>query len=427
MSVDLYYGLSGYYDEEAGYYLWAGDIGSMIGEEGDYYYQDVDRPMDLSYSATLTPGQSAAGYYELNDHNDGTFIRVDFNVALFSAAGIFSGTSGTDIVFGSDEADSLEGFDGDDFLEGGAGTDSLYGHAGVDTLYGGAGDDYLDGGAGKDILYGGAGDDHYIVDDSNDRVIEAKGEGSKDHVFSSVSFNLRGQHIEFLTLTGTANINATGQSMRNTITGNSGDNRIDGGIGHDLMIGKGGNDTYIVDAFKDRVIEAKGEGDNDHVFASVSFSLRGQHIERLTLTGNGDINATGQSLANTIVGNVGDNLIAGGSNTDTLTGGGGRDTFVFDTAFSRYNVDTITDFAADDTISLDRDIFTALSLGTLANSRFVASTAGVALDGNDRIMLQTTTGKLFYDRDGTGNAAAIHFATLANGATATAADFIIVA
>ncbi|HEV2898672.1 MAG TPA: hypothetical protein VGX71_12725 [Pseudaminobacter sp.] len=68
VTVDLYYGLSGYYDEELGYYLWSGDISSQLGADAGYVYQDVDRPMDLEYTATLADGVLEAGSYDLNDY-----------------------------------------------------------------------------------------------------------------------------------------------------------------------------------------------------------------------------------------------------------------------------------------------------------------------------------------------------------------------
>ena len=62
---------------------------------------------------------------------------------------------------------------------------------------------------------------------------------------------------------------------------------------------------------------------------------------------------------------------------------------------------------------------------TLSASAFVVGTA--AGDANDRIIYNTATGDLFYDRDGTGATAAVQFAHL-NGTTAISnTNFLVVA
>ncbi|TIM50164.1 MAG: calcium-binding protein, partial [Mesorhizobium sp.] len=74
------------------------------------------------------------------------------------------------------------------------------------------------------------------------------------------------------------------------------------------MSGGFGNDTYRVDDALDVVIEADGAG-IDLVITSMTYSLSGQQIEQLTLTGVADINAMGNELDNTLVGNAGNNLL----------------------------------------------------------------------------------------------------------------------
>ncbi|WP_428672822.1 hypothetical protein [Reyranella sp.] len=210
------------------------------------------------------------------------------------------------------------------------GDDVISGLGDDDIIFADAGNDLIDGGAGADTMTGGAGNDTYVVDNAGDTTVEASG-GGTDLVQSSVTYSLAGQFTENLTLTGSANIDATGNGQANTLTGNSGNNVLNGGTGADTMAGGAGNDTYYVNGSTDRVIEVANEG-IDQVFSSRSYSLSGQHIENLTLTGSGNTNGTGNSLANALTGNSGNNVLNGGTGADTMTGGAGDDTYLVDNA-----------------------------------------------------------------------------------------------
>src|SRR5207237_85046 len=156
----------------------------------------------------------------------------------------------------------------------------------------------ITGNTAANILTGGAGDDTYIVQNTDDVVMENPDEGV-DTVVSSVSYALS-DNVENLTLTGIADLNTTGNALDNVITGNSGNNILDGGTGADTLIGGAGNDTYIVDNSCDVVIEQAGQG-IDTVLSSVGYMLSA-NVENLTLTGSSAINGTGNDLNNTITG-----------------------------------------------------------------------------------------------------------------------------
>jgi Ca2+-binding RTX toxin-like protein len=340
-------------------------------------------------------------------------------------------TTFNDVFTGSAAAELVFGDGGNDTVSGGGGNDDLRGEAGNDTI---------DGGSGADAMDGGIGNDTYVVDSASDTVIELIGEGT-DTVQSAVGFSLSSRYIENLTLTGAGAINGTGNSYDNVITGNGaanslsgqdGNDTLNGGAGIDSMSGGTGNDTYIVDNSSDTVSETS-TGGFDTVQSSATFSLAGQYIEDLVLTGSGAVNGTGNTLANTIAGNGAANSLSGGDGADslygkggndTLTGGAAADAFYFDTALGAGNVDTIGGYSvADDTIMLSRAIFAAIgSDGTLAAGAFV--TGAAAADAADRIVYDSASGKIFYDADGNGAGAAVLFAQVAIGTALTNLDFV---
>ncbi len=107
--------------------------------------------------------------------------------------------------------------------------------------------------------------------------------------------------------------------------------------------------------------------------------------------------------------------------------GTGADSFVFNTALGGSNSDAITDFnSIDDTIVLDNAIFTGLSDGALAAGAFRIGTQ--ALDADDRIVFNGTTGALYYDADGNGAGEAIRIATVTTTSPAglSVGDFLVV-
>jgi trimeric autotransporter adhesin len=361
-----------------------------------------------------------------------------------------TGTDGDDILSGGNGPDMLSGGAGNDTLDGGNGKDTMAGGTGDDTyivnqpgesvrenadegndtvfsrlsyrlganvenltltggipangtgndldniligntakniLTGGLGNDTLDGGGGTDTLNGGAGNDTYIVDDSADKIIDSSG---IDTVQASFSYTLAA-NLENLVLTGSADINGTGNALDNVITGNAGVNiltglggndTLDGGAGADTMIGGTGNDTYVVDNAGDVVTELPGEG-TDTVLASVSFTASG-NIENVTLTGTADINATGDDGDNVLIGNAGVNILTGLGGNDTLDGGGGADTMVGGAGNDTYTVnnagDVVTELPGDGIDTVNSSV--TYTLGADVENLNLTGTGNIGGSGN---------------------------------------------
>ncbi|MEI8014006.1 MAG: putative Ig domain-containing protein [Nitrospira sp.] len=289
-------------------------------------FTDVDAGDSLTYNATLANGASLPTWLSFNPithtfngiPQGGDVGTLDVRVTAtdqgsLNVADVFAltiapsgGTAGNDTLIGTSGNDTLDGLGGDDVLQG---------LAGNDTLIGGAGSDLLNGGTGTDTMQGGTGNDTYVVS-TGDTIVEQANQGL-DTVQSDVTWTI-GANLEALTLTGTANINGTGNGLDNLLTGNSGANVLTGGAG---------NDAYVVST-GDTVVEAANAG-IDTVLSDVTTTLSA-NVELLVLTGTNAINGTGNNLANGITGNVAANMLDGGTGTDILAGLDGNDTYVVD-------------------------------------------------------------------------------------------------
>jgi hypothetical protein len=109
---------------------------------------------------------------------------------------------------------------------------------------------------------------------------------------------------------------------------------------------------------------------------------------------------------------------------DTLTGGAGNDSFFFYQLDGQ--ADQITDFEPGaDTIVISGSDFSAdLTLGNLSEDQFVIGTE--AEDGSDRFIYNETTGRLFFDPDGTGSTAATAIAVFDESPDISAVDIQVI-
>lgn len=163
--------------------------------------------------------------------------------------------------------------------------DTIVGDGGNNILSGLDGNDQIDGGAGADTMIGGRGNDTYVVDNVGDVVDESTGgffNTGIDTVYSTISFSLdnakqvRGD-VENLSLSGSSNINGTGNELNNVLIGNGGKNVLNGGAGNDTLEGGGGNDTLLGGTGNDRLDggtgndQLQGGADSDTYLFSGNF------------------------------------------------------------------------------------------------------------------------------------------------------------
>jgi|GEM_PF-1322398 len=229
--------------------------------------------LDGGVGADKLDGGTGNDYYVVDNLKD-TVTETDANVKLGgndSVETVLSYTLGKNIEnlilagiinnngTGNELNNQITGNVGDNLLKGMAGNDQLAGDGGADTL---------DGGLGMDTLIGGADDDTYYMNNTEDKIIEAKN-GGEDQIIASVDFDLNtSPNVEILILSGAKAINGTGNELNNLlqeIDGGKTANVFDGQAGNDTINGGGGNDTLEGGAGND-VIEG-GDGDDVAIFS----------------------------------------------------------------------------------------------------------------------------------------------------------------
>jgi Ca2+-binding RTX toxin-like protein len=406
------------------------DAGDVVIEAAGEGVDTVNSSVSITLSANLE-NLLLVGYGDIN-----AIGNADANVLLgTSGANWLQGMGGNDDLRGGEGNDRLEGGAGNDLLDGGEGTDSLSGGLGddvflvdqaedivienagegIDTVRATAsyalsgnvenlvlessggyingtgnaltnhltGNDYdnrLDGGAGADILEGGLGNDTYVVDTLSDQIVEMQ-DGGFDTVETGLTYTLGGD-LERLVLTGTANIDGSGNTANNELVGNSGNNLLDGGSGADYMSGGQGNDVYLMENAGDgsyysgdRVYEGYNEGVDTIVRSFDTFLILQNNVENLTLTGTA-VRGNGNDLDNVITGNAADNNLLGLGGNDTLIGGGGNDAL-----FGSEGADTLIGGTGDDYYEIDNAADTIVE-NAAEGDDFVRSTVSWTLGAN---------------------------------------------
>ena len=233
-------------------------------------------------------------------------------------------------VTGGSGIDTITGDGQDNVLKGGDETDDAGASTAGDTLNGGDGNDTLDGEAGNDTLNGGDGDDKL-----------------------------------------------TGGAGTDTLNGDAGNDTLDGGAGADDLIGGAGNDTYMnvevgdsADTFSTAEAAGTAGGEDtikylnkakaasDDTTTGITVNTSPSNVEMVYVTRYDDT-VTAPDSGATIYGLEGDDTLNGGAEQDTLWGCAGKDTLAggaesdtFVISMETGNMDTISDYAAGETVLL---------------------------------------------------------------------------
>jgi Ca2+-binding RTX toxin-like protein len=323
----------------------------------------------------------------------------------------------------------LSGFGGNDDLFGGKGNDSLNAGFGEDFLSGGEGDDLLEGEAGSDILDGGEGIDrftnsgNFFAQDLRDNFLRMYEKSSNTAKFAEI--DTLDAIEDDAAINGNALVeNDTISSIENaTLTGGEGDNHLYAYYftkGSVSLFGNGGTDVLN-----------GGSGDD---------TLEG---------GSGNDTLGGHAGNDTLNGGTGSDLLGGGAGSDILVGGdAANDAFGFSgtSPFARFGktivdpnlgVDRIEDFDSNDSIVLDKTVFSGLQsnagigftvFGFSVASEFaiVASDVEVA-NSRGLIVYSQATGNLFYNQNSTNPdlGSGGLFATLVGSSDLTPEDFVL--
>ena len=392
--------------------------------ESEFRFVVVDRgsSLSLAYPYPIEDSDLLDGPYRATNFSGfealvGTSGQDDIQLYVGDIEVVHAG-AGADFVI-SYTAD-VWGEAGDDVIElvvygaamsahGGAGNDRLraegaaflYGDEGNDTMVGSAGAQRFDGGAGKDIVTYGGSAAGVIVHIGYTATGDAEGdsfagiEGIHGTNLADVLI-ASAQGMEFAGLRGEDELN--GGSGNDLLFGNADDDTVYGGGGDDLLHGGAGSDIVYGAAGIDTASWSFAEAGVERVDKKLILSVVAD-LSTGTATQSGTVggstynfvdslaeveNLQGGGMADTLIGDDDDNVLAGGAGDDLISGFGGSDVVV-----GGAGDDTLAGLAGQDTIvggSGDDAIFVSADEASLATDTVVATF------GNDTIRVEVGLG-----------------------------------
>jgi Ca2+-binding RTX toxin-like protein len=369
--------------------------------------------------------------------------------------------------------ENVRGTDFDDTITGDGLDNRIDGLLGNDTIQAAGGNDTVSGGGGTNTLIGGPGTDTVVVEGSIQSRSLVNGILTVVGSLNGVPFVHNASAFEqvldngvlrtvlaFFGQVGTGAVQQTviaetkplptieGLVAGQTLNGDNNPNTINGGAGFDDIAGFGGNDTLSGLGGDDTVLGGAGIDslnggagndylhggpENDTLFGGSEHDFLDGGTGNDTLGGgpgfdtleggdDGDIIGGGPD-GDTLRGGNGNDFLDGSTGRDTLSGGPGNDVFLF-TALFAGNDDFVTDYiVADDSISIGSSLV-GLPPGPLPTPRF-KNTASGAVDADDRLIYESTTGNLFFDSNGSTAGGRVLIADFASGLPMVAGEITL--
>jgi Ca2+-binding RTX toxin-like protein len=250
-----------------------------------------------------------------------------------------------------------------DFIDGGAGNDTIDGGRGDDILLGGDGDDVLTGGTGDDTVTGGRGSDVAVLGAGNDRFIWNQGDGSDvvdgqggsdtlefngasggenitistnggnqatlSRDLGTITMSLKSiERIEVTPLGGADNITVndlTGSGVKQVAV----DLALPGSVGDGLQDSVTLNGTAASNLIQVTAVGSMVTVGGLPAQVTINHAEPGDLLSIKGGAGNDTIDASAlpaATIALTLDGGIGNDIIIGGHDADTLLGGDGNDT-----------------------------------------------------------------------------------------------------
>jgi Ca2+-binding RTX toxin-like protein len=384
---------------------------TLIGNDGDNVLDDGE----VSISFDVMQGGKG---------NDTYIVRTEIHEITEKI------DEGTDVIESYDDFILPDYVEKIILVEGAINARAATGNASGNTLVGNSIANTLDGSGGADTMLGGLGDDTYVVDNTGDIMIESVKQGrdlvqvvktgnlTKETMIGGVNTAITtfiladGNNIENLQYVGIGgNAFLTGNELDNSILGGrgkdtlrggaSGNDTLNGGEGDDFLSGGYGDDYYVVDSALD-IVDEKANAGSDTVDASVSYTLSGG-VEYLVLSGSGNLDGTGSTDDNTLIGNNQNNRLDGSRGADSMAGGRGDDVYV---------VDDLGDRVLEITTNGE---------GIQQGTDLVYSSVDYALGDNVENLILTGTGNI----NGIGNSTGTNVGVRANSLIGNSGDNIL--